>query len=295
MRGLSQKFMKDLTLENDKLKMLLSLVRADGALDLEIRENYVYIFYRGRSLYEIKPSGDDYIFRFDEENYGKGCQWDDKAKELISVGQHLEAIPLLKSVIDWHIGTVKQTDEKETQQLIIRENNVMSVALNTDYYIVGSEYRLLTGGIPDLVAVQYNTKSRSRTVGQIALIEVKFGIDAVTGIAGVDEHITDIERFFANKDGMVSLKEEVTELFAQKTRLGLINVSKPIDRIGDEIPEYILLFADATPKSDVVRSVLVPYKNKEFNGFSLKVAVASMMGYALYSDCVVSVDDYLSM
>ena len=66
MRGLSEDFMKDLL--KGELKGFLSAVKNDDTLCLEIRDNYINIYYRGGNLCRIKPSRTDakYAMTFDE-------------------------------------------------------------------------------------------------------------------------------------------------------------------------------------------------------------------------------------
>ena len=51
MRGINHKFTYDL--QNGELKQFLDLVKNDSTLDLEIREDYISIYYRGGCIYII--------------------------------------------------------------------------------------------------------------------------------------------------------------------------------------------------------------------------------------------------
>ena len=92
---------------------------------------------------------------------------------------------------------------------------------------------------------------------------------------------------------MDSLKKESIILFNQKYNLGLLDVAKPIEEIDGSNPEFILLLADVTPKSVVIRNLLEPFKDRKFQTFDLKLAFSSSMGYGLYTECIVSVDKFL--
>jgi len=63
MRILNSKFIYDL--KNDKLNQLLQAVNIDDTLCLEIRENYINIYYRGGNILRITQNANDYIFEFD--------------------------------------------------------------------------------------------------------------------------------------------------------------------------------------------------------------------------------------
>ncbi len=51
-RGLYKEFMADL--ESGFLKELLELVKNDYTLDLQIRENYINIYYRSGNILRVK-------------------------------------------------------------------------------------------------------------------------------------------------------------------------------------------------------------------------------------------------
>lgn len=53
LRALDEVFIKDLQV--GKLKDFLERVKKDDTLCLEIRDNYINIYYRGGSLFKISP------------------------------------------------------------------------------------------------------------------------------------------------------------------------------------------------------------------------------------------------
>ena len=53
MRGLTPKFIADI--KEAKLKSFLTIVKEDDTLSLEIRENYINIYYRGGNVFKIEP------------------------------------------------------------------------------------------------------------------------------------------------------------------------------------------------------------------------------------------------
>lgn len=97
MRGLLPKFITDL--KGLKLKDFLIRVKEDDTLCLEIRENYINIYYRGGNLFRIEPWGNEYKVLFDL-NY---CS---KHREIISqispcdYEKWVEWIPQIKAEMD---------------------------------------------------------------------------------------------------------------------------------------------------------------------------------------------------
>jgi hypothetical protein len=63
-RGLSKEFMVEL--QEGCLRPLLDRVRADATLDMEIRQDYLNVYYRGGSLFRVERSSRaTYRFKFD--------------------------------------------------------------------------------------------------------------------------------------------------------------------------------------------------------------------------------------
>jgi len=65
MRKLEDHFLEDL--KTGLLNALLNYVKADNTLDLEIRENYINIYYRGGNLLRVKWIRSTYNYFFDEK------------------------------------------------------------------------------------------------------------------------------------------------------------------------------------------------------------------------------------
>ncbi len=63
MRGLSNDFMNDLKV--GKLKNFLTSVKEDDTLSLEIRDNYINIYYRGGNIFRIEQCTSEYKVYFD--------------------------------------------------------------------------------------------------------------------------------------------------------------------------------------------------------------------------------------
>jgi len=112
--------MDDLIKPTGKLHPILERVWKDGTLNLEIRNEYINIYYRGGNLLRIEKKGTGYVFSFDE-NYGA-----DKP-DSPTVQNWLNDLPKLKQAMDFYFSK-RAKDEREFQQLFLRENNGASVA-----------------------------------------------------------------------------------------------------------------------------------------------------------------------
>ena len=114
MHGLSRQFMDDL--QEGMLATIKDRVLADHTLCLEIREDYVNIYYRGGSLLKLTRKSYGYEALFDT-NYGQS-QADSLAKEIRTKKDAMtwvNAFASIKQAMD--LGGLKE--ERVAQQLVV--------------------------------------------------------------------------------------------------------------------------------------------------------------------------------
>lgn len=101
MRYLSNQFMFDLEFGN--LKELLEFIKRDKTLCLEIRENYINIYYRGGNILCIRENNRGYHYEFDLK-YFKHDRYLMPNKPIVPTSgpiiSYLEIIPKLKQEMD---------------------------------------------------------------------------------------------------------------------------------------------------------------------------------------------------
>ena len=104
----------------------------------------------------------------------------------------VEAIPELKYRMD-NFLTKHGKSEREFQQLVVRENNYSPIAGKTHYFIVDIEIAgILPGARYDMLAVRWLSHERNLPGALVpALIEMKYGTDALDGLAGLKKHMDD--------------------------------------------------------------------------------------------------------
>lgn len=299
MRGLSERFMFDL--KEGKLVGLLEAVKQDDTLCLKIRKNYINIYYRGGSILKITSSGQDYKLFFDEKYLiNENSNWlKENLINLTSITDYVDAIPFLKREMDYWLYKHPKL-EREYQQIILRDNNFSSIANDTDYYITDIEYANSTNGSRfDLLGVKWLSTGPSRkkaTETSLALMEFKYGDNALTGSSGILKHFADMGKF-AKNGGISSLILETQTQFNQKIDLGLIKGIKKHIEINTQIkPEFIIICANHKPASTILIREL---KNAHDsypdlpNHFDIKIATASYVGYGLYADCMIDIDKFI--
>jgi len=300
MRGLKQDFLLDLN--NGRLKSFLMSVIQDDSLCLEIRENYINVYYRGGNILRIKPVQSKYEVFFDA-NY---CS---KFKDIISgIGAQdystwVRNIPYIKSEMDFWFHKHPKL-EREYQQLVLRENNNSNISKDTDYFIADIEYANNENGSRfDLLALKWKSDSDSRRKADnitLVFIEKKYGDSALAGSAGLQKHIKDMNSFLSDSAKVDNFFDEMETVFNQKVKLGLIPDIKKEIHISRELkPEFILLFANHKPiKSVFKRELKAAVELPEYESLKeladIKVATASFMGYGLYDQNMISLEDFIN-
>jgi len=304
-RGLSQSFIYALKSDSDLgLSRLLRTVKMDDTLCLEIRENYINIYYRGGNLIKLEEKHGIYSAFFDR-NYileGKSTSLPEQInqQDLASyddVTAWLDAIPDMKQEMDYWLH-IHPKDEREFQQLMVRENNFSGTAKGTDYFICDIEYSDTQGRF-DLIAAEWPSsgaqRKNNRNIG-LAFIEMKYMDKSMKGSSGILGHLRSMEKYYQdNNYNFTTLKKEMRTTFNQKLELGLIDNQKPIECFNDHIPSFILVIANHDPDSGILIREL-----REIEGFvadlpfECKFAASNFMGYGLYKQNIFGLEEFMS-
>lgn len=248
MRRLSDTFMQALI--TDFLSDLRKCVVDDRNLDLEIRDNYLNIYYKGHSLLHLaEKAPGDYQLTIHPE-FKKDLPIPGRFTDKASVSEFLKAIPHLKENI---IYCKKPSLEIEYEQLIIRANNY-EPRNATEYFIIDRQYVAAKIGRFDLTGIYWNRNRRRK--GQtvpLCFMEIKFALNS--DIQDVDQQM--LRYYEAIQGDAVGLAEEAEVMLKQKLELGLFN--QPENRldamktltISSDINTYqfILFLVDYNPFS----------------------------------------------
>lgn len=304
-RGISNKFISDL--KEGPLRPVLDAVLCDDTICLEIRDNYINVYYRGGSMLRIeeKPSG--YSSAFDIKycvHKTHAAKYKQQIQSAKSVLEYVEIIPLIKAEMDLYFFEHPKL-EREIQQHIMRENNLTSHAKDTDYYIADIEYANMQNGSRfDMLALKWPSTSLSRKNGKglgLSFIEVKFGDNALMGAAGLKKHFEDMESFLSMHPAS-EICTEAQKMFNQKVELGIINGLSEATKIcidPGQKTEFILLIANHKPASSVLKRELgIIVKTDIYRRLhemtDIRIAYSSLVGYGLYEKTMLSLEDYIN-
>lgn len=215
MRGLSNKFID--CLKSGFLSGITESVKGDPDLDLEIRDSYINVYFKGNSLLKLVETGS---FQYKAEIHEKFLEGINLPLDFteMTIAEFLNAIPLLKQNI---VRYGKRSLEIEYEQMIIRANN-FEPRSNTEYFIIDRQY-VVNEGRFDLTGIFWEMSHRKRNQEvPICLMEIKFALNA-----DIREVHNQLSRYYESiKPHAAIIADEMQTIFRQKLDLGLYRQSK---------------------------------------------------------------------
>lgn len=305
-RNLEPTFISDLN--DGKLNELLPYVKSDNTLDLEIREDYINIYYRGGNALKVFDKG-NHIYKFHFESKYLGSDNVIEKNDIKTYQSQMDwhkYFQLVKQAMDFHF-TEKAKEEREYQQLVVRENNYSSRSNATDYFIIDIEYDNHKNARFDIVAIEWESDASIRKLAKgytpkLVVIEMKFGDGAINGNAGIRKHIDDFDKFISNAPDVAEFKNEMLSVFAQKLRLGLIPCISGNKRLSEMLQstkdsddrlkfaediQLMFLIANHDPASSILRTELDNLGDK-----NIKFITSNFIGYSLYKENVYDLSQF---
>lgn len=292
MRALGSGMFHDLKNSNGCLHGLLNLVLQDTTLEFEMRgTRSASIYYRGGRLLCIEWDGTQYVLHFDT-NY---CRHGQNLSGQPSISEAIEKVPYYKQAMDpWFAQHPKY--EREFQQLVERDNNRHGeISHATDYYIVDTEL-VYEDARFDMVAVHWpsiGVVRKNLYAPKLVFIEMKYGDGALSGTAGLMDHLKDFEHF-RQAVNLPAICADYAEVFRQKCELGLIPDMKALPHditIQSTDIALIFLLANHDPEKTGLHTIVTGLQATNYP-FPVKFAAASMMGYGLYDEMMYSIQEF---
>src|SRR5262249_5562790 len=149
----------------------------------------------GGNILRLEESNDIYHSFFDR-NYAKEREIP-PLPEFLSTEAHclewVQALPLLKEIMNEFLAG-NHKSEREFQQLVAWENNRSSIANETEYFFTDIEFvDSKIGARVDMVGLKWKASERRDGLRCTPVfVEMKYGIGALQGRAGIAKHINDL-------------------------------------------------------------------------------------------------------
>lgn len=229
MRHIDSRFINDLLY--GELAFFLSKVKENRrTLSLEIRKNYINIYYRGGSLLKIAQMRNGYTFHFDAK-YCKhnGGQNFDLLNNLDSddIAAYTNHFQLMMQEMDFWFAEHPKPERDYQHQLLVNNPEIVDIE-----YQIGRRMRL------DMLLF---------TGDKLLIVENKYGTGAISGRAGVAEHYADICEVLNDPALLDELIGSACHISQAKKALGLVDAE--ISRTDIESVEILFLLANYNPDS----------------------------------------------
>lgn len=263
--------------------------KRENDLDVQIRDNYLNIYYQGGNLLRIRPRTlffDEFYFHrgakdlrkthlIERANDGdKTCiaRWESYKKQrdnmletLKNDGMGTYSAEMKKIMNEWEsdLNTIGIShDEKNEQQQISMNNRG-----TTPYTVIDLEYAVSTTS-----AFSYNGKLEKKVprfdiiavdkTGQLYVIELKTGLGAIDNDSGIGPHM-DCFKHTIGRDENNIFVSEMAGLLKQKKELSLIDKSIKIDE--KKKPLFIFAFSDKHGEN-LYNNFIDACREKGYNG-----------------------------
>ena len=236
MRGIDSRFIHDLIVGS--LAPFLAKVKESDALSLEIRQNYINIYYRGGNALRIRQNKQGYRFEFDEK-YCLDEATRASVKRFETPDDYRNHFALLLAEMDnWFRCHPKP--ERELQHELVRLNR-------SDFCILDIEYagRYEANG----VTKQFRFDMIAVCEGKLVVVENKYGMGAMGGKAGIAAHYSDICAVIDHEEAKCALLGSMKNIAENKKLLGL-----PFADISGEEIEILFLLLQHNERSKMLKN-----------------------------------------
>lgn len=264
-RGINPEFINDL--KEGKYKPVLEIVKQDRALCLEIRRNYINIYYQGGNILKIIKVGDTFKLEFDYKYISTDSA---ASKELLekhkSEYNWNSYFPLAINIMNnWFSKHPKK--EKFIQQAFVFNEGVLKEYIITDFeYQKGKIARF------DLMGIR-TVKDKSI----LSFIEIKQGYTSLRTkknnennkqTSGLKKHLQDILQEIKDENDIQNEIVQAQCLFNQKQQLGIISQEKKYpNKISANEIEVLFVIADYQTKNSIKFSTTLADEIKEIEEF----------------------------
>lgn len=243
---------------------IVNAVKLDNSLDLQIRDGYLNIYYRGGSLLRISGfRGKQINIHFDDKYFERGNEravdksWLPESSANISCW--LVKLPDLKKTMDDWFKLYKKFEREKQHQLCCKTTQHST----SPWIILDIEYAVWLHGDRednsagrrlcrfDMVAVKRSDLKNSGPL-TVYIVEFKQGENALEGAAGLESHAKDLLQFINEEKDEVAreaFKQSVKNIVKEKAELGLLPDVDPQTKLDIQLKTMFLFFkADQSEK-----------------------------------------------
>ena len=293
-RAISNIFMREL--QSGKLQPIMSIIKNDISLDLELRGEEVIIYYKGLKILTItEQKNGNFKYKGLDQKYSRRKNGLEPMLPTWNSEKSNDYFMQVKTIIDTY--DMKSFWEYEIKQIVVRENNTSPNADDTDFWVIDTEYQNDEGNQFDIVALHLDSSSGARRNGRasIAIIEIKQGVNTLftsDDNPGIRRHLEDFRSHLKVPERKNAFIHDMKLVFEQKYKLGIINGlnDNVVERLNmsDEVEFYILL---ANYKKTSTKLI------KELNSFSedCQFLTSFFTGYGLYSHSIKNKEEIVKL
>ena len=251
MRGINERFIDDL--KNGELRFFGELSIKNPDICLEIRKNYINLYYKGGNAVRITQKRDGYSFEFD----ARYClnKNDDRNYEYLSsldkrsIQDYVQAFPTILNELDsFFLAHSKQ--ERIYQHNLIKTNQNDLVVLDIEYAGWTRDKRLFRLDMIGVLRLEEGYK--------LVIFENKYGTGSIGGQAGIKKHYDDIVDILDFQPSRDELIQSVINISQNKSDLGLLNLRLNKDDIKEV--EILFVIAGFNPKSKSISNAIETIK-----------------------------------
>ncbi len=205
-RAIAEKFIYDL--KQGRLVSLTRKIQNDDTLMLALRGKSINVYYRGGNILRLKEWGDGYTSFFDKNYAAEHAipRLPDSVRTEDDCEKWVLCFPVLKEIMNEFLAHHRKA-EREFQQLVAWENNRSPIANETEYFFTDIEYAdSEIGARADMIGLKWKADERKDGLHCTpVLVEMKYGIGALEGRAGIAEHISDLKVILGTPEKQIAI------------------------------------------------------------------------------------------
>ncbi len=250
----------------EQLLKIVAAVKNDKSLDLQIRDGYLNIYYRGGSLLKISGfRGRQLSFKIAEkyfkrnEGLGADNSWLPKGdKDSHDVSLWLSVFDELKNTMnEWFVENKDNAERSMQQQLC----STSTQNPDSSWIVIDVEYAAWLHNEDrgrklcrfDMIAVKRASLKSSKPL-TIYVVEFKQGNKALKGVAGIESHAKDLYRFISgDEEGIArgAFKKSVCNILKEKSELGLLPKVDSVANFNEMDIKSLFLLHESTIPSEL--------------------------------------------